>query len=294
LVVAGVQTTFQYNNPVYLWMKDAVVKRLPTFIAEAKTDAVVTPKSTLTVGDVYKISPLENKDRECAQKIVSMIPASASISGPDYLGAHLSLRDTYAIFPALYNQADYVIIDVFSKKILTILDLRTDMIKDVVNKVIRDPNYNLELSCGNLFVFKRVPGHQINELLPIQERLKYTAKYNFQVVNGLNVVDFTLPQTAKRNEHIDLKFVYVKSDRLDDYFLFTTFINKATGEIYQIANLPSFAISEPKDWREDYYILETLSVSLPGYLQAGAYRTFIGATNDIRTRSIYLGEIQVQ
>ena len=93
---SNVKTSFDYQNPVYLWLTQAIQKRVSVF---AKEDLEIGAKEDIEVGDVVKLTALDNKDRECATKIVNTIPDNASVSGPDYLGAHLSMRETYAIFP---------------------------------------------------------------------------------------------------------------------------------------------------------------------------------------------------
>jgi len=287
----SIYTTFAYNNPVYLWLTQAIQKR----VALAKEDLVTSKNGDLQVGDVLRLSKLENKDRECAEKIIGLIPSTASVSGPDYLGAHLSMRQTYAIFPALYNEADYVIVDVFSKKILTILDVDISLVRDVVGGLIKDPNYELINGCGNLFVFKKVGLHNKSSLLPLQERFEYKTTSDHEIFQSLHVVDYTLPKEIKRGDSSMAKFVYVKkgNNNLDDYVLFMTFIRRDTGEIYQVANLPSFAITQLREWSQDHYYIEDLQLNMPTYLKSGSYEAFIGISNVIRTRSIYLGDIQV-
>lgn len=288
----SIYTTFAYNNPVYLWLTQAIQKR----VALAKEDSITSKNADLKVGDVLRLSKLENKDRECAEKIIGLIPNNASVSGPDYLGAHLSMRETYAIFPALYNEADYVIVDVFSKKILTILDVDISLVRDVVGELIKNPEYDLINGCGNLFVFKKVGLHNKSQLLPLQERFEYKATLDHEIFQSLHVVDYTLPKEIKRGDTSLAKFVYIKkgNNNLDDYVLFMTFIRRDTGEIYQVANLPSFAITQLREWTQDHYYIEDVQLTIPTYLKSGSYEAFIGISNVIRTRSIYLGDIQVK
>ncbi|OGC46641.1 hypothetical protein A3F07_00775 [candidate division WWE3 bacterium RIFCSPHIGHO2_12_FULL_38_15] len=290
----NVWKTFEYNNPVYLWITQAVQKRISS-VAYAKEDMETARSDKVKVGDVLRLSKLENKDRECANKIIKMIPGDSSISGPDYLGAHLAKRETYAIFPALYNEADYVIVDVFSKKILNILDVDLSLVKDVIEELIKSPNYRLMTGCGNLFVFKNVGNYGKEQLLPLQEKFIYPEKFNYEIFLSLHMVDYDYPLILKRGESGDAKFVYIKREdsSIDDYVLFLTLINENTGEIYQVANLPSFAIKQLRDWKEDIYYEETIDITLPGYLDPGSYKVFVGMSNIIRTRSIYLGDIEV-
>jgi len=291
----NVYTTFKYENPVYLWLTQAISKRLAGSVAFAKTNIEVANRNDIQIGEVLRLSKLENKDRECANKIISLIPDDASVSGPDYLGAHLAQRETYAIFPALYNEAEYVIVDVFSKKILNILDIDLNLVRDVVGAIIKNPNYKLETGCGNLFVFKKVAPYDKDPLLPIQETFEYPEKVNYEIFQSLAVVDYTMPKELFRGESAKATFVYIKrnNNSLDEYVLFMTFINKKTGELYQVANLPSYGLAQLNNWREDRYYEEKLELALPQYLEAGTYQAFIGISNNVRTRSIYLGDVEV-
>lgn len=299
ILVSNIKYTYEFGNPIYLWLTQAVQKRIKlatVVIASAleRTDSAAQTKN-LKIGEVLKVSELDNKDLACANKVVKMIPDEASVSGPDYLGAHLAKRETYAIFPALYNEADYVIVDVFSRKILSILDVQTDLISDVIEKIISDPNYELQSGCGNLFIFKKIGPHQKSELMPIQERYSYPdASYKLPIYAGLQVVDFTLPSEFERGTRTEMQVVYqkVQPSDLGDYVMFMTFVNVDSGEVYQTANLPSFGILQPREWGQDRFYVETLQIAPPSFVPAGTYRTFVGMTNKIKTRSIYLGNTE--
>jgi len=290
LFISNLYMSFYTNNPVYLWITQAIRKRV-----FAKTNTDIANNELLKIGDVIKISELENKDRECAKRVVEMIPEKVSVSGPDYLGAHLSMRETYAIFPALYNEADYVITDIFSKKILTILDVDTDLIHDIVKKVIKDEDYTLTYGCGNLFVFQKVGPHNKSQKLPLQERYNYPVKTDFELLRSLFVVDYFVPDSFTREEPKGVKFVYQKkeNDSLDSFTMFVTLVNENTGKIYQTANLPSFGLKQPENWIEGRYYIEEYDLSLPKFLDNGTYKFFVGMGNNVKTRSMFLGRVKV-
>jgi|GEM_PF-640311 len=287
---SNVYMTFAANNPVFLWLDQALRKKV-----FAKTIDSEINLDQLKVLDVVRLSELEEKDRECARKIVNMIPEKASVSGPDYLGAHLSLRETYAIFPALYQDADYVIVDVFSRKLLTILDLDVDLAKDVVEKMIKSDTHELVTGCGNLFVFKKVPHVSKDVLLPLQERFTYQEKFNVKFFQSLYLVDYIIPKNITKGITSKATFTYIKRETapLDDYVMFTSLVNSKTEEVYQIANLPSFSILTPGEWQEDRYYTETIDIAIPEFLEKGSYKLFIGMGNNIRTRSMYLGDVEI-
>jgi len=297
LIILGscIQTSFAYQNPVYMWMSQAIQKRLILIGVEAKTTKELIQEQ-LEVGEVIKLSDLENKDRECANKVVEMVPDDVSISGPDYLGAHLAQRETYAIFPALHSEADYVIVDVFAQKILRILDADLTLVRDVVGDLVKNEDYKLVAGCGNLFIFKNVGPHGKEPLLPLQERYSYEEKFDYEIFQTLTVVDYELPERwMEVGENTPVRIVYVKRDNnsLSDYFLFMSLVNKQTGEIYQAANLPSFGLKMPRDWTEDHYYIENVTLALPEYLVPGEYMLFVGMSNVTRTRSLYLGDVRV-
>lgn len=297
LLLANIYTSFSYNNPVYMWLTQSIQKRLSSMgFAYAKTDSELEVNKNLKVGEVARLSPLDNKDRECATRIVNMIPQKASVSGPDYLGAHLSMRQTYAIFPALYTKADYIIVDVFSKKILNILNVDTGLITEVVENLLKSKDYKMILGCGNLFVFHKEPQYLTSDLLPLQEKFTYAEKYNYEISQTLTVVDFEMPFEVVRGKSYDAAFTYIKrkGNSLQDYVMFMTFINKKTGNMYQVANLPSFAIKDLGSWTEGSYYIENIKLVLPTFLENGTYQAFIGMTNSIKTRSLYLGDVVVK
>lgn len=291
MFVMGIYTSDKFNNPVYLWLDQAVRKRV-----FAESDPEQVWKSDLTLGDVVKLPDLDNKDVACAKKIIGLIPDNASVTGPDYLGAHLSMRETYAIFPALYKSADYVIVDVFSRKILTILDVEQSMVRDVTAEVIKSNEYDLVTGCGNLFVFKKVEAHEKNEILPMQERFNYPAKYAFNILYGTEIADFSFPKDSERGNPENFHLVFYKrtSDSLHDIVLYMTFMSEKTGELYEIANLPSFSLIQPADWDSGRYYIEDLTVNFPSFLAPGDYRVFVGMSNKVKTRNLYIGNIMLK
>jgi hypothetical protein len=71
-------------------------------------------------------------------------------------------------------------------------------------------------------------------------------------------------------------------------------MNKETGKIFQVANLPSFAFSSPSEWTENMYYLEDLSFAIPSYVDPGEYGLFVSVSNKIKMRSVYLGDVLVE
>jgi len=282
------------KNPIFSWIISAVEKRVL-----AKTDSSVLKKE-MKVGDIVRVDPLENNDRECVRKILDRIPPKVSISGPDFMGSHLAQRETYAIFPAGKNTSDYLIVDIFSQKLLKILELNVELNRDFVQDTLNNKNYDLEFICANLLVFKKHDGEKIisNPLdeMPFQVYKKYNEKVNYKVFNDLTLVDFNFNPKMKINNLSEINYVFTKKGNksLLGFVSFTTLVNKDTGNIFQFANYPSFAYSSLNSWEEGKYYSEKVSFLIPSYIEKGNYYLFVGIDNKINSRSVYLGEINLE
>jgi len=189
-----------------------------------------------------------------------------------------------------------VIVDVFSRKILTILDVETSLVRDVTADIIKSKDYELLTGCGNLFVFKKVGVHEKTDLLPMQEKFSYPAKYAYDILFGTEIADFDYPKEATRGVAENFRLVFFKreSDSLNGFVMYMTFMNDKTGKLYEIANLPSFSLIQPADWDSDRYYVEDLNVNFPSFLEPGDYRVFVGMSNKVKTRNLYLGNILIK
>jgi len=282
------------KNPIFSWIVSAIEKRVL-----AKSDTSVLKKN-MKVGDIVRVDPLENNDRECVRKILDRIPPKVSVSGPDFMGSHLAQRETYAIFPAGKNTSDYLIVDIFSQKLLKILELNVELNRDFVQDTLKNKNYDLEFICANLLVFKKHDGEKLpsnpDDLMPFQIYKNYQEKYNFPIFNDLVLVDFKFNEEMNLNSNAQVSYVFTKkgSKSLSGFVSFTTLVNKETGNIFQFANYPSFAYSSLNSWETDKYYSEEISFILPSYLEKGKYFLFVGIDNKINSRSVYLGEVNLK
>ena len=285
------KTSSDYENPMYLWFTQAVKRRVSAaYDDEGKNLAKVK------VGDVVKLADLDIKDRRCANAVINLIPKNASVSGPDNLGDHLSLRETYAIFPALWDQADYVIVDVQSRKLSTILNLSASIINDLTEKLISSERYSLVTACGNLYLFEKKESTEKTSKLPIQERYLYDEKYKFDLFDMVRVVDFNIPQKVNKKVPAKASVVYkrIGNGSLDGYILYMTYINKKTDEVFQVANLASFAVTRPLEWNEGMYYIEDIDIAPPSYVEPGTYQVFLSISNKIKARSVYLSDLVIE
>lgn len=282
------------KNPIFSWIVEAVNKRV-----FAKSDAQVITKN-LKIGDVTRLTPLDENDRECVRRIIDDIPPIVSVSGPDFIGSHLAQRETYSIFPAGKSTSDYIVIDIYSKKLLRILELDYSLGKDFISDVFASKNYKLDFVCGNLMVLKKDSSanksNEARELLPVQRYGSYQEKVSYEIYNKLTVVDFDFSRTIQANSPMNLKYVYqMKSSKnLDGFVLFTSLVNKNSGEIFQVVNYPTFVFSDISNFRQDKFYEEKFKIIIPSYLEKGTYMVFVGMDNKINTRSVYLGDTELR
>jgi hypothetical protein len=291
ILFSCLKTSIDYNNPMYLWFTQAVMRRV-----SADDDRDTKDLTKLDIGEVIKLPDLDIKDVKCADAIIDQIPEDAVVSGPDNLGDHMSMRETYAIFPALWNEAEYVIVDVQSRKLLAILGLSRNIIKDLTESLISTEQYDLVMSCGNLYLFKQGSPRERSSRLPIQERFQYDEKFDFNILDLVDVVDFEIPGEMKRQQPYNARVVYKKSsnDGMDGYIVYLTYVNKETGNLFQVANLPSFAILHPIEWTKNMYYEEDIEIAIPSYVEEGEYHMFLSLSNKIKMRSMYLGDVVIK
>ena len=216
------------------------------------------------------------------------------------MGSHLAQRETYAIFPAGKSTSDYLIVDIFSKTLLTILGLSYSLNRDFIEDVFKSKNYNLTYSCSNLMVFKKSSQNIVDNeklhLLPIQMFNTYSEKFNFEIFQNVKIVDFEFDKEVKLGEFLKAKNVYQRQDSgdLSEYKVFTTLVNRDSGDMYQFVNPPSTIFKTLDEFKKGKYYEEQLELRIPEYLERGKYMLFVGLDNRIKTRSVYLGDVEIK
>ncbi|OGC50292.1 hypothetical protein A2716_03730 [candidate division WWE3 bacterium RIFCSPHIGHO2_01_FULL_40_23] len=290
LLATNIYTSNLYQNPILLWFTQSLGRRFA--FASGEVDEIKNYKE----GERVKVNRLETKDWNCFDGVVSLVPSSATVTAPDYLGAHFSTRRVNALFPANFDTSDYVVVDVNSKKVLSILGVNLDLINKVVGHILRNPDYKLIYSCSNIFVFKKETSGPGERILPLQEDFDYVEKVNYSIGQSLYLSDFNLPQIIEKGKEFEVNFVYKKEGdaSLNAYVIYTSFKSEDGKYIHQIANLPSFGVNPPLNWEEGVYYLEDNKFVLPDSSPSGNYNVFVGMTNNIKTYNIFLGKVFVR
>ncbi len=284
----------EQKNPLFAWFSESITKKVL-----AKSDTKVIKKD-LKVGDSYALSPYIENDRGCVKKILNIIPPMVSVSGPDFMGSHLAQRETYAIFPAGKSTSDYLIVDIFSKKLLTILGLSYSLNRDYMEDVFKSKNYNLIFSCSNLMVFRKAEKNVIDteklHLLPVQTFNKYEPMFNYKIFRNVNLVATNFNEEALIGGDLKITNVYQREDSSDlsSFNLFTSIVHKESGEMYQFVNYPTVVFKTVDEFKKGKYYEEKMEIKLPEYLEKGKYMIFVGLDNRIKSQSVYIGDVELK
>jgi len=281
-------------NPLFAWLTESISKRV---LAKSDTNLI---KRDYRAGDKVSISPYIENDRGCVNKILQIIPEGVSVSGPDFMGSHLAQRETYAIFPAGKSTSDYLIVDIFSKKLLTILELNYSLNRFFIQDVFKSKDYSLEFSCSNLMVFKKIKDpiieNQDLHLSPVQTFNTFEKDFEYEIYRDVYLVKSSFDKEVSPSGILNINNVYLKknSPSLSDFNIFTTLVNKDSGEMYQFVNYPTTIFKNLSQFDRDKFYEEKMQVKIPSYLEGGKYMIFVGLENRIRTQSIYLGETEIK
>lgn len=281
------------KNPLLAWFGEAISKRVLALNSKEVLD------SNIKVGDSINLNAYIENDRSCVNRIVDSIPPLVSVSGPDYMGSHLAQRETYAIFPAGKSTSDYLIVDIFSRKLLSILELSTSLNRKFIEDVFKSKNYNLVYSCSNLLVFKKtaesVTDDEKRHLIPIQQFNEYETSFEYEIDRNFYIVDSNFDREVSIGSDWTITNVFQKrnEDGMSEYKIFTTLINKTTGQDYKFVNYPSTVFTPISDFKTNRFYEEKVTILVPSHLSSGEYKVFVGIDNRFRTRSVYLGDINI-
>ncbi len=96
-------------------------------------------------------------DPACINKILKQIPDGKSYTGPNYMGAHTSLRKTNAVYPTRFYDVQYLAIDINEVSVhATEIGITQQMQGTVTQQIFNSKHYKVVDSCKSLFLFKRL------------------------------------------------------------------------------------------------------------------------------------------
>ncbi len=243
-------------------------------------------------------SKVPRNDNSCLEKMINIVEErNPSIyTGPDYLGAHTSLRNVNALFPSRFWDADLIIADVFETKTLGAFgDSGWIFNKEGLRRMTGTNQYEHLFSCGKVSAFVEGTNRDSAVFIDPFE----VSQYESIIVATKKIsMDFRL---------IDLPGIFNKNN--PDPFITSsarlsgTFKDKVSFWVFEDADNPdnrltfvnylSVAFDQSLDKaKEGQYVKETFYPKLDT-LKNGNYRVFWGMGDLLDASEIYLGTIEI-
>lgn len=150
--------------------------------------------------DVYILNP---KISGGAAEVYDLLKNRVgAVSGPDYLGAKLVVREDYNLFPVHWKESEYVVADLTrqprSFRVLTLVTgylptvTWSDFLRESVSQINENP-YGVLYSGNGLVVFERGGGRKLFEELPLLGESNQRGESW-----GIEVRDFVFPEELSR------------------------------------------------------------------------------------------------
>lgn len=274
------------NNPLYITGKSLV---------ETKIIGKVFAKEFAEIDENSKVPRNYNL---CLNQMVQIIEDEDPkiYTGPDYLGAHSSLREVNALFPSRTWDADLIIADVFENKTLGVFgDKGWIFNKEAMRRMTSLGEYKHLYSCGKVSAFIRgensdkvefINESEIQDIKTIEVKTEVISM-NFKLIN--------LPKTISKSnpDAIEIASAIVDGP-FKDKVTYWEFREKGDEDnTLKFVDYLSFSYEESLDKADNgQYVKETIYPQLQT-LPAGEYEVYWGMGDLLRATDIYLGTINI-
>lgn len=240
-------------------------------------------------------SPIEfyNDIRKpCAQFIVDDAKAYDYVSSPQPLGAKTSNKKYNALFPAGLDKADYVIADIYARKLVDFMDISTKYNKIAVQKLLETEHVTLQYSCDRFFVLTKSPSPK--DLGEITEDTEQNPLLKQNLLDKSYVYGFKFEEVGEEKYRFEYKYkIGDESDR-KSLFAYTVLVPTDGGETITFVHFPSFYINTLNDFPVDTHLKETVIYNLPSIYKSTPkkYDVYFGIGNrEMNEENVLVGEI---
>ena len=283
------------HNPLYIsgkgFFTDKVVGKI--FAKDVSNKA----ENDSQIGETRK-SKVPRNNVACLNQIVDLLDKYNPdvYTGPDYLGAHSSLRRVNALYPSMAKESGFVVVDLFETKTVNALESTGwTFNKNALRHFLKENNFKHLYSCGKVVAF--VPGDN-KDSSGYQDEIKTQTYYELSTNKiELHIFGFNIPQSIDRKESALLEvFVSKRKGEFADKTTFWTFENiKDPDNRFSFINYVSTGFNESLDEAplgklvgEKYYPM------LPESLPNGPYKVYYGVGDLLDAREIYLGVMNIR
>ena len=289
------------RNPIYISGKSLIENKILYKVsAQEYTNIQTDAKSNQNELGYLRNAQVPRNSIECLNSMADIIDSvdPEIYTGPDYLGAHASLRKVNALFPARFWDADLVIADVFETKTIGPLESSGWIFNKKGLRIMNEMSiYRHYYSCGKISAF--VTGNSIDEAFIGSDDLadQYTTYSLIMGNTEFKVTPINIPEEINREDPGQIKLaVSREKGSFHDKMAFWTFEN-AEDEDVHFSFVDYLAIASSQGINNTslhQYSVEMYTPILPNELPSGNYYIYYGAGDLLSAVEVYVGDIKVK
>jgi|GEM_PF-6849707 len=229
----------------------------------------------------------------CAQFIVNDSQSYQKVSVPQPIGAKTSNKSYNALFPAGLKHANYIVADIYARKLVDFMDISTKYNKIAVQKLLDSEDVTLEYSCDRFFVLTKSTENK--DLGSIQEDENANPILKQDLLEKSFIYDFKFTKLSSRKYQFVYRYKIGDEEGRKSMFAYTILIPKDGGsEPLTFVHFPSFYITPLNDFPVDSFVKETVIYNVPNiYKVLGKkYDVYFGIGNrEKNEENVLVGEI---
>ncbi len=280
--------TIKSKNPLY----SSFLSRLKVYEVFAQ-ETLKNEDKMLEISQVEEVSQTENS-LACLNYVWNYIEKEnpQKYSGPDYLGAHTSLRPVNAVFPSAAITSDIFVADFLEDKVYEPLNTSESWTenKNVLKKILDTNQFKGVFACDRMIVFKKISSTNIESSVVIDpSELKENIPFSIKM--GKKEIFFALIKKAS-SEDMTVQYAIRRAHKTDtlDKLAFWRFENE-NGKKYEFVDYRPFVLNiDLNDVSNEKFLKITGDFSFVKQFIDGNVKVYFGFGNGLDTSEIYLGQ----
>ena len=248
--------------------------------------------TTPLAGDIVRNKTVDNTF-ECKQLVTNLVNSSKLevYTGPDYLGAHTSLRKYNAVFPSAGWNADLIVADYYEDKTYDPLDNVDSWTinKKVLLKILVERDMKHVLSCDRMMVFS---GNGNTDTVEYFESGSPDDVYQLQMKDkkiGIAIKILESPNSSN-NFKVTYALQRMPGAYVRDKVTFWNFIDENGKTLEFIDYVPVSLTDKLPESKDDAYLLIKRDFEFVRDQLSDNVQVYYGMSNQIDGAAIYLGE----
>lgn len=213
-------------------------------------------------------------------------------SGPDYLGAHMSLRPTNAIFPAASEQSDIFVADFLEDKVYEPLNTSTSWPenKNTLKKVLDMKRHNHIFSCDRMIVFEKQEQVNEKEKSEIVQSSTIDSNNVFLIEMKKKKVYFSLIKKPDQNDStVEYAIRRAKNTDVLDKLAFWKFVDER-GKTHEFIDYAPFTLNtDLNDVSNEDFLKITSDFDWLNRFISGPVKVYFGFGSSLDSTEIFLG-----